>query len=263
MQVFDAHHHLGSLRDHTFEMTAAEMANHHVSVMDRLGIDAAGILPAPVYRNPNGLADTREKNDQVAAVRDANPDRFPLAFGTVEPWYGEAGFPEVDRLLESLDGIMWHNRWQRAAVDSPMVFDLVERAAEHDAVVGLHAHAGSGLTAPWRVFEVTQSFPDVQFVVFDVFSSREQTNELVGRADELDLENVVFDTALAPRLRTQLPAVVDAIGHESIVLGTDVYSDQDGPFSTLPFEQFAETDLGDDVREAIFWENAARVFDFD
>ena len=263
MQVFDVHHHLGSLRDHTFEMTAAEMADHHVSVMDRLGIDAAGILPAPVYTNPNGLADTREKNDQVAAVRDAAPDRFPLAFGTVEPWYGEAGYPEVDRLLESLDGIMWHNRWQRAAVNSPMVVDLVERAATHDAVVGLHAHAGSDLTAPWRVFDVTQSFPDVQFVVFDVFSSRDQTNQLVNRAPDLDLDNVVFDTALAPRLRTQLPDVIDAIGHEKLVFGTDVYSDQDGPFSTLPFEQFEETDVGDDVKDAIFWENAARVFDVD
>lgn len=263
MQVFDVHHHLGSLRDPTFEATAEETADHHVAVMDELGIDAAGILPAPVYPNPNGLADTRGKNDEVAAVQDAYPDRFPLAFGTVEPWYGEEGLPEVDRLLDSLAGIMWHNRWQRAAVNSPMVRDLVARAAEHDAVVGLHAHAGSGLTAPWRVFEVTQSFPDVQFVVFDVFSSREQTTELVARAPELDLENVVFDTALAPRLRTQLPAVIDAVGHEKLVFGSDVYTDQDGPFSTLIFEQFAETDIGNDVKEAIFWENAARTFGFD
>lgn len=263
MQVFDIHHHLGSLRDPTFQATAAATADHHLGIMDELGIDAAGILPAPVYPNPNGLADTREKNDQVAAVQATDPDRFPLAFGTVEPWYGAAGLDEVDRLLESLDGIMWHNRWQRAAVNSPMIHDLVDRAADHDAVVGLHAHAGSDLTAPWRVFEVTQSYPDVQFAVFDVFSSRKQTNELVSRAPELDLENVVFDTALAPRLRTQLPGVIDTVGHEKLVFGSDVYTDQDGPFSTLIFEQFAETDLEADIQDAIFWENAARVFGFD
>ncbi|MFB6309626.1 MAG: amidohydrolase family protein [Salinirussus sp.] len=263
MQVFDVHHHLGSLRDPTFEATVGETADHHVGIMDDLGIDAAGILPAPVYKNPDGLADTRQKNDSVAAVRDRYPDRFQLTFGTVEPWYGEAGLPEVDRLLESLDGIMWHNRWQRAAVNAPMIFDLVERAADHDAVVGLHAHAGSDLTAPWRVFDVTQSFPDVQFVVFDIFSSRAQTTELVEQAPHLDLENVVFDTALAPRLRTQLPAVIDAIGHDKIIFGSDVYTDQDGPFSTLIFEQFAETELDESVKRAIFWENAARVFDLE
>lgn len=263
MDVFDVHHHLGSLFDASFDMTATELADHHLSVMDRYGVDAAAVLPSPTYPNPDGLADTRAKNEQVAAVHEAHPDRFPVTFGTVEPWYGEAGLDEVDRLLESLDGIMWHNRWQRAPVNAPMVYDMVERAAEHDALVGLHAHAGSDLTAPWRVFEVTESFPDVQFVVFDALSSVEQSDEIIGQVEDVTLDNVVFDTALAPRMSSQLPEFVEAVGHEHVVFGTDVYSHSDTPYTTLPFEQFDECAFDDDVGRAILRGNASRVFNLD
>lgn len=263
MRTFDAHHHVGSLSDPSFDPPTEEKAEHHIEMMDRYGVDAGLVMPAPTYPNPNGLADTREVNDEIATIAERHPERFPVALGTVEPWYGEAALGEIDRMLEDLDGVMWHNRWQRAFVDSRMTYDLVERAAEHDAIVGLHAHGASELTNPWRVFDVTESFPDVQFVVYDALSEIEQFREIVAHADKLELDNVVFDTAVAPRLAEQLPRFIEAVGLERIVFGTDVYTVRDTPFTTRPLEQLDDAELPEAEERAIRYENAARAFGFE
>lgn len=263
MKIFDAHHHIGSLQDVSFDKSLEQKVSHHTRIMDRYNISSAVLMPSPTYPNPNGVDDTRAINDSMATLRDLHTDRFPVAFGTVEPWYGEAGLQEIDRMLESLDGIMWHNRWQRCFVDSPMIYDYIERAAKHDAIVGLHAYSGSELTSPWRVFNVTKSFPEIQFIVYDALGSVAQTQEIINRGVDLQLDNVVFDTALAPRLATQLPAFIEEFGVNRVVFGTDVYTDRDTPYTTRPIDQFHDAGLPEAHERAILHKNAVRVFDLD
>jgi predicted TIM-barrel fold metal-dependent hydrolase len=264
MEVFDVHHHIGALHDAYWEQPTAKIASHHREVLDRLGIDACAVMPTPTYTNPAGLNDTRAVNDQIAALIDKCPDVFPVGFGTVEPLYGEAGFTEIDRVIEELDldGLMWHNRWQSEYVDAEIMHDFVERVATHDdAVVMLHAHSDSEMTAPWRIFDVVEAFPGVQFLVVDAFSSVLQTKQVVSELRHRHLPNLVFDTALVTNVDRQLTRYLDILGEERLLFGSDLYSHVDEPYTPRPVEGIRSSDLTAAQQEQLFIGNACRLFD--
>lgn len=265
MRTFDVHHHVGSLRDVTYDRPVADMARGHVETLDRNDIDCGAVMPAPAYPNPNGIADTREKNDDIARIKRDFEARFPVAFGTVEPWYGEPGLEEVDRCIDDLglDGMMWHNRWQRMEVDGEMMQRLVGRVIENDGVVVLHAYSESDLTSPWRVLKVAESFPEGEFVVLDTFSSIIQTDMIPKLSDNFDVDNVWFDISLPHNLSRQIGPMKDAFGAEKLIFGTDTYTERDDPLTALPVEQFEAADLTVAERRAILWENAAALFELD
>lgn len=265
MKIFDIHHHVGSLRNVSYDASLERMAEGHIETLDRFDITSGAVMPAPAYRNPNGVADTREVNDDMAAIKREYGDRFPVAFGTVEPWYGEAALDEIDRAIEEadLDGMMWHNRWQRMEVDGDMMLRLIERVIDHDAIVVLHTHSDSELTSPWRVLKVAESFPDGEFIVLDAFSSIIQTEMMPKLSDNFDLENVWFDISLAQNLPRQLPPFKEAFGADKLIFGTDTYTEREDPFTVLPMEQFEAADLTDEERRTILYENAAELLDLE
>lgn len=261
---FDVHHHFGSgpldgdgsSPDYTLE----EKAERHIERLTLNDLSGALLMPPPVYRNPNGIEDTRRVNDQVATVRDNHPEWFPAIAGTVEPSYGDVALEEIDRLMEDLDmdGAMWHSRFQKAAPDAPIMRDLIERVGAHDGVVVLHAIAESTINAPWRVFRVIEEFPDVQFLVLDSFSSANQIREVRHRAKDLD--NAVFDTALSLFTSRTVEDFVEEVGAEQIALGTDYYAGWQLHPATEP-DAIRATDLSGEEKYAILRGNAERLFD--
>lgn len=262
MQVFDVHRHLGLLGK-VEEMSLKEQIQQHLSVMDRLGVSQGLIMPSHAYPNPNGLDDTRTINDQIAEARDSYLEKFPVALGTVEPMYGEIGLEEVDRMMTELelDGISWHNRWQRSYVDSEMMYALIERAAEHDAVVLLHAYFESNLEEPWRVFNIINDFPDVDFIVADAFSGMKEGKKTTHWAAKLERDNVVFDTSGAKHIEKQLTRFVEEAGVKHLVYGGGGYSNNDRTSLPLPLEQIEQSTLSESEKRALLWDNAARVLD--
>lgn len=260
MDVFDVHRHLGLLGK-IEEMPLEKQMQQHIDVMDRLGVSKGLVMPSHAYPNPNGLADTQTINDQMAEARDSYPGKFPIALGTVEPMYGEQGLEEVDRMMNELqlDGVSWHNRWQRSYVDSQMMYSLIERAAEHDAVVLLHAYFESNLEEPWRVFNVINDFPDVDFIVADAFSGSKEGKKTTHWAAELDRDNVLFDTSGAKHIEKQLSSFVDEVGVENLVFGGGGYSDNERTSLPLPTEQIQQSSLSETEKRALLWDNAARV----
>lgn len=258
MRIIDVHHHVGSL-EMDFDRTVEEVAARHVEMMDVNGIDQCVLLAPGTYQNPNGLADTEAVNDDIHAITETAPDRFFAALGTVEPSYGREGLVEIDRMLSDLglDGVMWHSRWQKAFTNADIMFDLVERVAEHDGVVLLHAIADSKINSPWRVFEVIEAFPDVEFIVVDGLSGPDQSAEMRHRAQDVD--NAVFDTGLCYSLLPQAELFVEEVGAEHLVLGTDFYTDR-RHLEAMEVETLRRANLTEGDRRKIFHENLERVF---
>lgn len=238
-----------------------QQVDHHLSVMAEYGIDRAAAMPSHLYPNPNGLEDTRRINDRMAKLRERYADDFPVAFGTVEPSYGEAALPEIDRMMEELelDGVSWHNRWQRAYVDAPIMYDFVERAAEHDAVVVLHTYAESNLEEPWRAFRLVEDFPDVSFILADPFTSNKEAKKVTHWAADLDRDNVVFDTSGAKNIVRKGRAFVDSAGVEKLIFGAGGYTHNDTTSFACPIEQVERAGFTEAEREAVFHGNAERI----
>ena len=261
MDVFDIHHHFGSFSNTEYAGDVDDWVNNHVEVMKRRGVSQGALMPTPRYPNPNGLEDTRRMNDKMKKVRDEYGDRFPVTFGTVELRYGEAGFQEIDRVMTELelDGMMWHSRFQGGYTDDDLLIEYVERAAEHNATIVLHALPRSRQEKAWRVFDVMERFPDVQFVVVDVFLGSDQNSFILKHHHRFDLENVLFDTSFMYDMHGTLPKVVDRLGIESIAYGSDVYSEGE-MWSTMPLTQVQESSLSESQKRAILYENAADVF---
>ena len=202
-------------------------------------------------------------NDDMATVKEDYGDRFPVAFSTVDPWYGEEELDEIDWALQTLelDGMMWHNRYQRMAADADMMKRLIGRVVDHDGVVVLHSYAGAELTSPWRILNIAESYPDGKFVIVDIFSSLTQTEMVAKLSSNFNLDNVWFDISLPFNLPRQIQPFKEEIGVDKLLFGMDSYSDGDEPDTTLPMEQFNAADLTDSERRAILYENAAQLFD--
>src|SRR5262245_58094936 len=82
MEIFDIHHHLGSLTGGSLQTEVGwedrDYANR-VRVMQAHGVTMAAILAATGYIQADGIKDTMRSNDAVAAYRKRDPIRFPVA----------------------------------------------------------------------------------------------------------------------------------------------------------------------------------------
>ena len=116
--TFDVHQHLGEaavMGESSEEFDPVKDFEQRHRMMDQFGIDCAAISPTSQYERPRGLLDTMAMNDRVADYRDRYPERFPVAFGTVDPLQGmDNGMREIERLATSLSlqGVSWHHRMQ-------------------------------------------------------------------------------------------------------------------------------------------------------
>ena len=264
IRAIDAHHHVGSvhgglgLGSGEGPGSAALELETRLATMDRHGVDQAIVIAGHGYLRPEGLADTRRINDQIAAYRDANPRRFPAAVGIVEPLYGDVGFPELDRIQQELGlvGVSFHTRFQGVMNDSPLVRKLVGRMAELGLVPFIHALADAGNEALWRTAAVARDFPDVPMLVLDGFSSFEQSQEMMLTAEIAP--NLIFDTALCYTVDFVTP-FVRRHGAHRVVYGSDLYSRPLGYRHTHLIDQLRDSDLSDPDLEAILSGNIMKL----
>jgi hypothetical protein len=230
--VVDCHHHVGTLEAVGLSAGPSGLGSHEamerdmavrIQTMDNTGVDQAILAPGHGYLRPKGLEDTRRINDQIAAYRDARPDRFPAALGIVEPLYGKDGLAELDRIHSELGlaGVSFHARWQGVATNSPLVIELVRRMSQLHLVPFLHGAAEVADEALWKLQEVARCEPETTMIVLDAFSAFEQGEHALRIAE--DTPNLIFDTSLV--FGTQvLQRFIDRVGSHRLVFGTDVYA---------------------------------------
>lgn len=267
--VFDVHHHVGRAFDalggeldaatgKAAEMEQTELAER-LRIMDEGGVRQALVIPGHGYLRPNGLADTRRVNDEIAAYRDRMPDRFPVACGIVEPRDGPHALGEIERIATALGlvAISFHTRFQGVSIDSQWIRRYLERMGELGLVPIIHAMDDTPEESLWKLASIARSLPDLTIVALDAFSSYEATRQCSFVADVAP--NVVFDTSLSYNFDF-IEEFAVRFGHERVVFGTDLYSWPVGRRVSHLLLQIVDCGLPHEAKAAILGGNARRLF---
>ncbi len=266
--VFDVHHHVGRpfdalggeldpASDGTGPVDPGEV-KARLSIMDAGGVTQALVIPGHGYLRPNGIADTRRVNDEIAAYRDHRPDRFPAACGIVEPRDGPLAVAEVDRVADELKlaAISFHTRFQGVSLDSGWVLRAVERIGERGLLPIIHAMNDTPEEALWKLASVARRFPDLTILALDAFSGFEATRQCFQVAEMAP--NLVFDTSLSYNFDFIEDFAV-RFGADRVVFGTDLYSPPIGRRITHLLPQILSSGLSEDAKAAILGDNARRL----
>ena len=267
--VFDVHHHVGRAFDalggglddaggDAAEIARVELAER-LRIMDEGGISQALVIPGHGYLRPNGLADTRRVNDEIAAYRDNTPDRFPVACGIVEPRDGPYALDEIDRLSSELRlvAISFHTRFQGVSMDSQWILRYLERMGELGLVPVIHAMDDTPEESLWKLASIARSLPDLTILALDAFSSYEATKQCFFVADVAP--NIVFDTSLSYNFDF-IEEFAVRFGPERVLFGTDLYSWPVGRRVSHLLPQIVACGLPRDAKASILGDNARRLF---
>jgi predicted TIM-barrel fold metal-dependent hydrolase len=263
--IFDCHHHVGDARAFMGELLPGAQGDpeaelrERLAIMDRGGVRQAAVIPGHGYERRNGISDTRQVNDGIAAYRDRRPERFPIAIGVVEPLHGEQSLVELERCARELRlaGISFHARFQGASMDSPWIARYVGRMKELGLVPVLHAMTESADEALWKIAGVARAYPRVEMLVLDAFSAFEGTKECFAVAAEC--ANLLFDTSLAYNFDS-IEVFAGRFGAQRVVFGTDLYSPPLGRRISHLVPQIVESSLSDADKALILGGNARRLF---
>ncbi|ODQ96381.1 hypothetical protein BHQ17_01530 [Mycolicibacterium holsaticum] len=223
------------------------------------GVDQAVVIASHDYLRPDGIADNRKVNDDIAAYRRRRPDLFPAAIGIVEPLNGPLGLHELDRCKDELGlhGISFHTRLQGVSLDSRWVRRYLHRMGELGLVPFLHSIGESSAEALWKIDVLAGDFPDLPMIVLDAFSTFEQSLFAPHVAERRP--QLVFDTALAHGF-SLIQNLITRCGADRVMYGSDLHSSASGiPAVTELSGEILASSLSDADKSAVLGGNAARV----
>ncbi len=265
--VFDVHHHVGRAFDalggdleepfDPEEFARIELA-HRLRIMDEGGERQALVIPGHGYLRPNGIADTRRVNDEIAAYRDRTPHRFPAACGIVEPRDGAHALAEIDRAANELGlvALSFHTRFQGVSMDSQWILQYLAHMGEVGLVPLMHAMDDTPEESLWKLASIARQLPDLTMIALDPFAGFEATRQCFHVADLAP--NVVFDTSLSYNFDF-IEDFARRFGAARVVFGTDLYSFPVGRRISHLLPQIVESALSRDDKAAILGGNARRL----
>ena len=262
MEIFDIHHHLGSLTGGSLqEGDGWQERDYHnrVRIMQANGVTMSAILAATGYIQADGIKDTMRCNDTVAAYRKRDPKRFPVACGTVEPLHGARSLDELERMKHDLhlEGVVWHNRFQGVAVDHLLMRPLLKKVSELGLVPIVHTNAESNLEAVWRLERLALEFPELTFVAMDALTTNVNSQVVLDIAKRTP--NILFDTAHV-RSSSYVRQFVETVGSHRMVFGSLFYSYPASYERCAVLEEVKEAKISEADRANILWLNAKRLF---
>ncbi|WP_165614075.1 amidohydrolase family protein [Mycolicibacterium holsaticum] len=259
--IIDVHNHIGastmSSRGDTVDMDDDVAARG--AMLAARGVDQAVVIASHDYLRPDGIADNRKVNDDIAAYRRRRPDLFPAAIGIVEPLNGPLGLHELDRCKDELGlhGISFHTRLQGVSLDSRWVRRYLHRMGELGLVPFLHSIGESSAEALWKIDVLAGDFPDLPMIVLDAFSTFEQSLFAPHVAERRP--QLVFDTALAHGF-SLIQNLITRCGADRVMYGSDLHSSASGiPAVTELSGEILASSLSDADKSAVLGGNAARV----
>jgi len=268
MLIFDVHQHAGPMpmfedtygQGHGGSSWVDDDYKARVKAMELHGISQAAIGPTNFYTRVNGLRDTMEMNDAVASFKKRDPQRFPLALGVVEPLYGAASIPELDRIKRQLhmNGVMFHHRFQGTFIDNWIMRPYLQKMRELELIPFIHIMAGSEMENVWRLRVLAEEFPDITFVALDSLSSFYQLEEIIQITRRVP--NIYWDTACLWQGAFTVARFVHHAGPDRLMFASDLYGSPTGhsPAENLSAIQMAEISEAD--KQKILRDNAARLF---
>ena len=262
MEIFDIHHHLGSLTGGSLQEGDGWQERDYdsrVRIMQANGVTMSAILAATGYIQADGIKDTMRCNDTVAVYRQRDPKRFPVACGTVEPLHGARSLGELERMKHELrlEGVVWHNRFQGVAVDHQLMRPLLKKVSELGLVPIVHTNAESNLEAVWRLERLALEFPELTLVAMDALTTNVNSQVVLDIAKRTP--NILFDTAHV-RGSGYVRQFVETVGSHRLVFGSLFYSYPASYEHCATLEEVKAAKIGDEDKANILWLNAKRLF---
>ncbi len=236
-------------------------ADDLLAAMDEAGVDVAVAVGI-------GWADrdvAREANDYLAECVARSGGRL-LAFGSVNPAWGEDALAEVERCAAAgLAGVgELHPDTQGFGIDDAAVMGPLMATARRLGMPVLthasepvgHSYAGKGTVTPDKLLRFIEAFPG-QTVIAAHWGGGLPFYALMPEV-KAALADTYFDTAASPFLYTPdiFPAAVRVVGAERVLFGTDF------PLIKHPrlLAQVRDSGLPVDEQALITGGNAARLF---
>jgi len=262
MEIFDIHHHLGSLTGGSLqEGTGWEERdyNNRIRIMEANDVTRSAILAATGYIQADGIKDTMRSNDTVAAYRKRDPKRFPVACGTVEPLHGARSLGELERMKHELGlaGVVWHNRFQGVAVDHQLMRPLLKKVSELELVPLVHTNAESNMEAVWRLERLAVEYPEITFVSMDALTTNANSQLTLDIAKRTP--NILFDTAHV-RSSGYVKSFVETVGSHRLVFGSLFYSNPPSYEHCATLAEVKGAKISDQDMANILSGNAMRLF---
>ena len=127
------------------------------------------------------------------------------------------------------------------------MYDILKTAEKHDMVLSLH------LMIMDSIFEMATTFPNLRIVVahIDAYGLYDRQIELMKKH-----ENVYSDISAHGHDRAgMLRETLDVVGKDRILMG----SDYPGYSASTFINVVLDNDIKDAEREAILWDNAAKL----
>jgi uncharacterized protein len=262
MEVFDVHHHLGSLTGGSLQEGDGWQDrdyNNRVRIMQANGVMMSAILAATGYIQADGIKDTMRSNDTVAAYRKRDPRRFPVACGIVEPLHGTRSLAELERIKHELhlEGVVWHNRFQGVAIDHQLMRPLMKKVSELGLVPVVHTNAESNTEGVWRLERLALEFPEMTFVALDALTTNVNSQLVLEIAKRTS--NILFDTAHV-RSSGYVRQFVETVGSRRLIFGSLFYSHPASYEHCSTLEEVKRAQISDEDMTNILWLNAKRLF---
>jgi predicted TIM-barrel fold metal-dependent hydrolase len=262
MEIFDIHHHPGSLTGGSLQEGAGWQDrdyNNRVRIMESNGVTMATILAATGYIQADGIKDTMRSNDTVAAYQKRDPKRFPVACGTVEPLHGARSLGELERMKHELhlQGVVWHNRFQGVAIDHQLMRPLLKKVSELGLLPIIHTNAESNMEAVWRLERLALELPELTFVALDALTTNANSQLVLDVAKRTP--NILFDTAHV-RSSNYVRQFVETVGSQRLVFGSLFYSYPASYERSATLEEVKAAKISDEDMANIFSRNARKLF---
>jgi predicted TIM-barrel fold metal-dependent hydrolase len=262
MEIFDIHHHLGSLTGGSLQEEPGwqdKDYNNRVRIMQANGVTKSAILAATGYIQADGIKDTMRSNDAVAAYRKRDPERFPVACGTVEPLHGVRSIAELERMKHELhlEGVVWHNRFQGVAIDHQLMRPLLKKVSELRLVPLVHTNAESNMEAVWRLERLALEFPEITFVSMDALTTNVNSQLALDIAKRT--HNILFDTAHV-RGSGYVRQFVETAGSRRLIFGSLFYSYPASYEHCATLHEIKEARITDEDKANILSLNAKSLF---
>jgi predicted TIM-barrel fold metal-dependent hydrolase len=262
MEIFDIHHHLGSLTGGSLQEEPGWQDRDYqnrVRIMQANGMTMSAILAATGYIQADGIRGTMRSNDTVAAYRKRDPKRFPVACGTVEPLHGARSLGELERMKHELQlaGVVWHHRFQGVAIDHQLMRPLLKKVSELGLVPIIHTNAESNMEAVWRLERLALEFPEITFVSLDALTTNVNSQVVLDIAKRTP--NILFDTAHV-RSSGYVRQFVETVGSHRLLFGSLFYSHPASYEHSATLAEVKVAKISEDDMANILSRNAKKLF---
>jgi predicted TIM-barrel fold metal-dependent hydrolase len=259
--IIDAHTHVGPfIEEKRTKPESIEIDyDQWKEILDQNDIDKAVIMPTTGYDISEGINSTRKLNDKVQSLVEEY-DRFVTGIGTVEPTHQRKAIGEIERLgsMENISGVMWHHRHQGSSIDDPTTAECLAKMEELDLVAYIHSFPESQLESLDKIKKVAP-LTDSPIIVLDSLGLYSNVDTAIELATEF--ENIYFDTALLFSLGLIVERLVDEIGSERLVFGSDLYTDPLMYRYSPDLYQVQKAEISEKERNKILSENIKNILD--